>query len=127
MGEPFIFTGTYGIREGKLEMAKQALGSLVEHVHAHEPRLQHFGFYFDDESSEVTCVQVHPDSESMQEHLRVISGYLQNAAEFLDFTNLRTHVYGIPSDDLLATLRAMDGDALHVAGPLTRFSRITAS
>jgi hypothetical protein len=124
MGEPFIFTGTYAIKEGQLEAAKQALQELVEHVEANEPRLKHFGFYFDEEGGKVTCVQVHPDSDSMEEHMRVIAGHLQNAGEFLDFTNMRTRAYGIPSDALLSELREMDGDALRVANPLTRFSRL---
>ena len=124
MSEAFIFAGTYAIKEGKLEVAKQALRELVDHVEANEPRLQHFGFYFDDEGGQVTCVQVHPDSDSMEEHMRVIAGHVQNAGEFLDFTNMQTRVYGIPGDALLSQLREMDGDALRVANPLTRFSRL---
>ena len=126
MGEAFIFTGTYGIREGQFEVARQALDELVDHVEANEPRMHHFGFYFDDEGGEVTCVQVHPDSESMEEHMRVIAGHLENAGEFLDFTNMKTRVYGIPGDALLSQLREMDGDALRVANPLTRFSRLAS-
>src|SRR5262245_26429008 len=109
MGEPFIFTGTYAIREGKLEVAKQALQELVQHVEANEPRLKHFGFYFDEEGSKVTCVQVHPDSDSMEKHLRVIAGFLQNAGELFDFTDMQTRVYGLPGDALLSELREMDG------------------
>jgi hypothetical protein len=124
MAEAFIFTGTYSIKEGKLEVAKQALRELVEYVEANEPRLHHFGFYFDDEGGQVTCVQVHPDSDSMEEHLRVIAGHLQNSDEYLDFTDMQTRAYGIPSDALLSDLREWDGDALRVANPLTRFSRL---
>ncbi len=73
---------------------------------------------------EVTRAQVHPDSDSMEMHLDVIAGHLRNADELLDFTDMKTRAYGIPGDKLLSELREMD--ALRVANPLTRFSRLAS-
>ena len=126
MAEPFIFVGTYGIREGKLEAAKQAFQDLVRHVEANEPRLQVFGMYFDADHNQATCVQVHPDEASMELHLKVIAGHLQDAGDYLDFASMRTYAYGVPGDALLSTLREWDGDALHVAAPLSGFNRLAA-
>jgi hypothetical protein len=124
MAEPLIFTGTYGIKEGKLDEAKKALDSLVDHVKANEPRLLHFGFYINDAGTGVTCVQVHPDSESMSTHMQVIQDHLQECAQYLDFSDMDTRAYGTPSNALLTELRDMDGDALHVSGLGTGFTRL---
>lgn len=126
MSEPFIFFGTYPVREGKLEEAKAALDELVSKVEAHEPRLYHFGFYFDDDAGEVTCLQVHPDADSMEFHLKVIAGVMVDLGDYFDWSRMRTRAFGVPGDVLLKQLRDWDGDKLSVAGPLNRFSRLPA-
>jgi hypothetical protein len=124
MPGPFIFTGTYAIRDGKLDAAKKALEELTTHVDANEPRLHHFGFYLDEDGRTVTCVQVHPDSASMELHMKVIADHLQDAGDYLDFGDMQTRVFGVPSPELLRELRDMDGDALRVASPLFGFERL---
>jgi len=124
MSEPFIFIGTYPVREGRLEDAKQALAELAAKVEANEPRLQHFGFYFDDHSGEVSCLQVHPDAESMEHHMKVIEGVMVDLSDYFDWSRMRTHAYGVPGDALLKVLRDWDGDKLGVASPLSGFSRL---
>lgn len=126
MSGPFLFIGTYRVKEGKLHTAKEALGGLTQHVEANEPRLHHFGFYFNDESGEVACVQIHPDSASMEHHMKVIAGHLVNAGEYLDFSAMATRAYGVPSSGLLAELREWDGDALRVFDPALGFNRLPA-
>ncbi len=127
MAAPFIFTGTFGIREGKLTTAKEALAQLARHVEANEPRVHHFGLYFDEEHGRVTVVQVHPDASSMELHLKVIAGHLQDSGDYLDFTDRKSQIFGTPGDALLTQLREFDGDALSVATPLTGFNRIPAT
>ena len=125
MTGPFIFTGTYGVKEGKVEVARRALTALTAHVEANEPRLHHFGAYLDESTGTVTIVQVHPDSDSMELHMQVIQGHLQDASEFLDFSTSQTRVYGVPSPDLEKQLREFDSDALRIARPIAGFNRIS--
>jgi hypothetical protein len=65
MSEPFIFIGTHTLREGKLEGFKKACRELVEVVEANEPRLIAFNIYVNEDGTEATVVQVHPDPDSM--------------------------------------------------------------
>jgi hypothetical protein len=127
MPGPFIFTGTYAVPDGKLDVAKAALQDLTRHIEENEPRLHHFGCYLDEKTDTVTIVQVHPDSDSMELHLKVVWDHMQTAGDFLDLETGQQRVYGVPSDGLAQQLRAMGGDALRVAAPITGFNRIPAT
>ena len=105
MAGPFVYIGTYRIKEGKLDEAKTRLRQLVEVVEENEPRLIAFNIYFDEEGTTVAVVQVHPDSASMETHMKVIAEHLTDAFNYLD-TAVSEQVYGAPSDALAAMLRA---------------------
>jgi hypothetical protein len=105
MAGPFVYIGTYTIKEGKLDEAKRSLHQLVEVVQESEPRLIAFNIYFDEAGTTVGIVQVHPDPASMETHMKVISDHLGDAYNYLD-TEVSEQVYGTPSDALAAMLRA---------------------
>lgn len=105
MAGPFVYIGIYTIKEAKLDEAKTRLRQLVEVVEENEPRLIAFNVYFDEEGTTVAVVQVHPDSASMETHMKVIAEHLNDAFNYLD-TAVSEQVYGAPSDALAAMLRA---------------------
>lgn len=105
MAGPFVYIGTYTIKEGKLDEAKTRLRQLVKVVEENEPRLIAFNVYFDEEGTTVAIVQVHPDPASMETHMKVIAEHLTDAFNYLD-TAVSEHAYGAPSDALAAMLRA---------------------
>jgi hypothetical protein len=71
MTGPFIFMSQSKIREGKLEDFKRALREMAEFVEANEPRVVAFEAYLNDDGTEATGVQVHPDADSMAFHMQV--------------------------------------------------------
>ncbi|HEX9710931.1 MAG TPA: nickel-binding protein [Actinomycetota bacterium] len=94
MTAPFIFIGTYSIKEGKAEEARNALGEHAEFVETNEPRLISFNVYFNGDGSAVSIIQVHPDAASMDFHMRLIAEHISTAFdEYLD-GSLGTQVYG---------------------------------
>ena len=105
MAGPFVFIGTYKIKEGKLEEAKTRLQELVEVVEKNETRIIAFNVYIDEAGATVGIVQLHPDSASMETHMKVISEHVTEAFDYLD-KELSEQVYGAPSDALAAMLRA---------------------
>jgi predicted metallo-beta-lactamase superfamily hydrolase len=105
MSGPLIYIGTYSIKGGKLEECKQRLGELVDLVETNEPRLIAFHIYLDEQGSKISVVQVHPDSDSMEFHLKVVSEHLTGAFEYLETTESEC-LYGAPSDTLAEMLRA---------------------
>jgi len=124
MTEPFIFIGTYKIKEGKLKDFKRYWRQFVDFVEESEPRLIAFNAYVDDDGSEVSVVQVHPDAESMEFHVKLIREHVEHAAwEFLGDT-VSTHIFGAVSDSGLETMRQMGSSGFnfkpHGIGGFTR-------
>ncbi|WP_460463162.1 hypothetical protein [Arthrobacter pigmenti] len=114
MAGPFIFIGTHILKEGQLENFKQYLPQFIATVEAHEPRLIHFGAYFNEEGTEVSFVQVHPDSDSMEFHMQVVKEHVENAyVDYLAATK-NIQIYGTPSEAALAMMSQLAGSGVSV-------------
>jgi hypothetical protein len=112
--EPFIFIATNRLKPGKLGQERTRVPSLVEFVASSEPRLIAFNEYVNEDGDEVTVVQVHPDAASMEAHMAIVRERAQQAyAETLDAT-VRIHVFGMPTDAILETLREQAGSGVEI-------------
>jgi hypothetical protein len=76
---------------------------LVELVEANEPRLIAYNVYLTDDSTRMTVVHVHPDSASLEFHMKVAGPAFPKFAEFIKL--LTIDVYGEPSDILVEQMR----------------------
>jgi hypothetical protein len=104
MAQPFIFIGTYTIKEGKLDEFKRYWPQFVEFVEQSEPRLIAFNAYVDEDGREVGIVQVHPDENSMEFHMKLIREHVEQAfAEFLSGT-VGMQIYGEMTDSTSDTM-----------------------
>src|SRR5262249_37885832 len=79
MSEPFIFIGTHRLKDGMLEAAKDMNEWLTELVDSNEPRMIAFNAYANEEGTEVSIVQVHPDADSMLFHMQLLSQHITGA------------------------------------------------
>jgi hypothetical protein len=59
--------------------------------------------FFNEDGTEMTVLQVHPDAASMEYHMKMAGPAFRAVAEFIAMR--RMDVYGKPSEDLLAMLR----------------------
>ena len=59
------------IREGKLEEVKAVMNELVELVKAKEPRIIFYNAYINEDGTQLTILQAHPDSASVEFHIEV--------------------------------------------------------
>lgn len=110
MAGPFIFIGTHRLRDGTLESFQADSKALAEVVESNEPRMIAFNVFANEEGTEVSVVQVHPDAESMMLHMQVVRQHITDAyANSLDATTSMV-VYGPPSDEVLAMMT-------HLASP----------
>ncbi|MDQ4029864.1 MAG: hypothetical protein M3168_02370 [Actinomycetota bacterium] len=125
MAEPFIFTNTYALKEGKLGAFEEAIPEWLEFLETNHPRLLHFGVYSNGER-EVTAVQVHPDVASMEQQMQLISGRHEGWYQFIDWSKMRVEVHGTPSNALLEQMGQVAGPGvpLTVKRPLGGFSRL---
>ena len=68
---PLIFVATNRLKPGQFDAERRRAPGLVEFVEQNEPQLIAFDEYVNDDGTEVTVVQVHPDAASMQHHLGI--------------------------------------------------------
>lgn len=115
MSGPFIFIATNRLKPGAYDLERRRVQGLVEFIEAGEPRLLAFNEYVNEERTEVTVVQVHPDAASMELHVGVVRERAAQAyAETLDATT-QIQVFGTPSEAVVEMLRAQAGGGV----PLT--------
>ena len=134
MTKPLTFISTWKIKEGRLEDYKRFAKEFMEHVKAKEPQLIAFNMYFNEDETEMTSIQVHPDAASMDFHLQVLAKVIGedmiewiNRADFLEPKHIE--IYGTPSAKLLeADQQLVDAGIPRSVKPLhfTGFTRSTA-
>jgi hypothetical protein len=125
---PFIFIATNRIRDGRYGAEQQRVPELARFIEASEPRLIAFNEYVDDDHSEVTVVQVHPDAASLEYHMGIIGDRAREAyAQTLQATT-RIQVFGRPTGNILRMLEQQAGSGVplsiyaHHLGGFTRAS-----
>lgn len=102
MAETIVYVDHSEIRPGRVEEVKKGIAELVEFVKANEPRLVYYAFYLNEAGSSMTVVAVHPDSASLDLHLRIGGPEFRKLAELIDLRLIE--VYGEPSETVLGQL-----------------------
>ena len=103
MSAPIVYIDTSAIRPGRLAEVKAAMKELAEFVEANEPQLISYEFYLSENATRMTVVAVHPDSESMEFHMKVAGPVFRKFADLIDL--LRIDVYGPVTHQLLQQLQ----------------------
>jgi hypothetical protein len=103
MPGPFTFVATNKVRDGRREGEKQRVPAWIEFhslERAASPRVRE---YLSEDGTEVEYVQVHPDTDSFENHLRVVERSGRSDTDTLEgTTNIR--IYGTPSNAILEML-----------------------
>jgi hypothetical protein len=127
MSAPFVYVGTWAIKEDKIEEARKYLADHCSMVETNEPRLIAFHMFLAEDGRSGSVVQVHPDAESMEFHMKVIAEHLGDAFEYLDHV-ISEQYFGTPTAALAETLSVWESSAVvttwkpaHVGG----FTRTT--
>ncbi len=102
MKEEIIYIDVSEILEGKLPELKAALKELVDFVDTNEPLPFTYNFYFNQENTRMTLIQVHPNSESLEFHLKVAGSMFPKFATFIKLQVIE--IYGNVSDNVLKQL-----------------------
>jgi hypothetical protein len=95
MPAPFIFVTTHRISEGRLEEFTALAEQYLQFVEAHEPDMVAHYAYLDEDGTEVSLVQVHPDAASAERHMQVAGELIGRGIALTDATT-RIEVYGRP-------------------------------
>ena len=133
MSETLIYISTWRIKECRLEDFKRFIREMVEIYRTNEPQLIAFNVFLNEEETEMTSIQVHPDADSMDFHMQVLERALGEEmsdwvgrADFIEPKHIE--IYGTPSAGLLEADQplvesglARTVKPLHIAG----FTRAT--
>lgn len=106
MSELLIYVSTWKIKEGRLEDFKQFSRQIVEYYRQNEPQLIAFNIFLNEDETEMTSIQIHPNANSMDFHMRKVEQALEEEmnewVERVDFIEPKhVEIYGTPSDALL--------------------------
>jgi quinol monooxygenase YgiN len=99
MSEAMIVVDRSKVRPGKLEELKTAMKDLADFVATNESRPISYDVYFDEDGAHMTVLQVHPDSASMEQHMRIAGSAFPKLADLVELQSM--DVFGVPSDVLL--------------------------
>jgi hypothetical protein len=111
---PIVFVATNRIKPGRADAERARVPGLVAFLEEAEEQLIAFHEYLNEDGTEATVVQVHPDTASVEKHLGVVAERAAAAyAETLDAT-LHIQIYGPLDPNLLARFRDQTGDAVTV-------------
>jgi hypothetical protein len=113
MSGPFVFIGTHSIVEGKLEEFQRDCQTLAEVVNKNEPQLLAFGFYFNEDQTEVSTVQVHPDADSMLLHMQTVREHIEHAVDEQLITK-DIQIFGTPNDAVSGMIAQLSQEGVPV-------------
>ena len=108
MSGPLIFISHSRVKPGKLQAYQAHWKQATELVESEKPRMIAFNSYASEDGTDVSTVQVHPDSESLDVHVKIFFEKLQDRA-FQALDSYEINVYGTPSDAVLESLGQMPG------------------
>lgn len=103
MAEPLIVISRYRVKEGKLDQVISYDTELLEFVQANEPQIVAFHVFLNEDGTEMTSIQVHPDTASMALHMQVMRDNWE--AMFSEYGDLMEIIgveyYGTPAKSAL--------------------------
>lgn len=120
MSGPLIFISRSRVKPGKLEQFEEHLLAANEIVDSEEPRMIGFNTYKSEDGSDTSTVQIHPDEDSVDTHLKI---YFDRLAErtFDAVATYEIDIYGSPSEATLQAMSQLPGVTVrvlpvHIAG-----------
>ena len=122
MSEPLIVISTFRVKEGKLEDLHRYYKKIVAIVEANEPQIIAFHGFLNEDGTEMTSIQVHPDTASMEFHMQVLKeNWDESFSEYSQMADgIRGEYYGTPPASALEMTIQTGADPiikpLHVAG-----------
>lgn len=106
MSGPLIFVSRSRVKPGQREVYQEHLAAATDLVDSEEPRVIGFNSYASADGTEVSTVHVHPDAESLDNHLALYAAKLRDRAE-QSVDSFEIDVYGQPSDGALEFLNGV--------------------
>jgi len=103
VAEPVAYVTTFRIKEGKFQDYQRFLAELLKAIEENEPRIIAIHTFANEDGTEMTSIQLHPDTESMDAHTQVLAETMGQLAEertdvFQFIELVRAEVFGAPGE-----------------------------
>jgi hypothetical protein len=108
---PIVYVDRSDVHEGSLNELKVGIHALVAFVDAHQPQMAMYGIYLDEQAHRMTVVSVHPNSTSLERHIKLGAPEFRRLAPYIDLREIE--VFGQLSEaaaDLVGKKAAALGD-----------------
>lgn len=129
MTQPFVWIGVHKVKEGKGAELKSILERFPDFIEENEPRLLGFNLYMSEDETRMAVVQVHPDADSFEFHMKVAGEHIAQSYDYIEATE-STWIFGTPSPAVLEMVNqfrqaAGQEETLNVLSqPLSGFTRL---
>jgi hypothetical protein len=128
MSTPLIVVSTFRVKEGKLGDLSRYYEKIMGIVKANEPRVILFYAFLNEERTEMTSIQVHPNTASMDFHMQVMRDNWDSS--FSEYSQLleviRGEYYGTAPESALEMDRQNDWATIVKPIPVAGFVRSAA-
>lgn len=122
MAEPLFIISHFKVKKGKTEEFKEYYEKILRIIEANEPRIIAFHGFMNGDGTEATSIQIHPDTESMDFHMKVLrDNWDETFSEYAQLVQQTSvEYYGTPPKSALE-LALQSGvtqtiESRHVAG-----------
>jgi hypothetical protein len=85
---PIVYVDRSDVHEGCLNELKVDIHALVAFVDAHQPQMAMYGIYLDDQAHRMTVVSVHPNSTSLERHIKLGAPEFRKLAPYIDLREI---------------------------------------
>jgi hypothetical protein len=102
-GGPVIYIDRSDVHGGHWDELKVGIRALVEFVNREQPQMVTYGFFFDEDARRMTVVAVHPDSASLERHVRIGGPEFKKLGPFIDLREIE--VFGHLSENAVELLQ----------------------
>lgn len=123
MAKPFFVISRWHVKEGKRERLEHFAKKIAAIVKANEPQIIGFNYFLNEDGTELTVIQIHPDTASMDFHMQVLrENWDESFSEYSQIVedNISVEYYGTPPASALEldlmNLRVTHLNPQHVAG-----------
>ena len=118
MDERVTFIGSFRIPDYRGWVT--AITRMTEFVETNVPQIESFRAYASADGTEGVVVYVHPNGDSLDQHLAVAAQLIEAGTEMVEVTNIE--LLGAPNEATIERLRAA-GAPVHGKGLVRGFSR----
>jgi hypothetical protein len=85
---PIVYIDRSDVHEGCLNELKVGIHALVAFVDAHQLQMAMYGIYLDEQAHRMTVVSVHPNSTSLERHIKLGAPEFRKLAPYIDLREI---------------------------------------